>query len=480
MIKNIPFVFVLIILCFNNFYAQNNEELITVVGSKMIGKNVNGEMVREVFGNVVLTQGNVKVTCDHAIQFISNNNAELIENVVVTQDSLTITTDRGFYYGNERKAESNSGVILDDKKVILAADSGEYFFRLSKAYFRHNVKLFDTVTTLTSKALTYFKNENRMIAIGDVKIVDKENIITSDSLEYFRNTRITYAYKNVNIKNFRNNVVIYGDHLEDYAKNGYTLVNLNPLLIQVDTTSIIPIDSVLQSSSDSLKTYKLDTLIIKSQTMEAFRKTDRTENDSSFQDIFKATDSVKIVRERFASLNDLTTYYRDDQKIITKKISNDAKQPILWYGNSQLTGDSITIYLRENRIKLLDVDNSSFLLSQDSIYINRFNQLSGERIEVEFSGGEISKTKVFGDVHSIYYMYEDTTRNGLTKSSSQSATINFDNKKVSEVKLYGTPSSEYYPENKVVGKELSFTLPDYVFHNNRPSKKILLSQLKNE
>jgi hypothetical protein len=48
---------------------------------------------------------------------------------------------------------------------------------------------------------------------------------------------------------------------------------------------------------------------------------------------------------------------------------------------------------------------------------------------------------------------------------------------VSAVRLYGSPNSEYYPENKVEGKELSFTLPEYVFYKNRPTKKELLIQL---
>ncbi len=446
--------------------------MITVVGKKMIGKSVNGEAIREVFGDVVVTQGNVRITCEHAVQFLSQNDAQLIGNVIVTQDSVTITTDQGFYYGDERKAESYSGVTLNDKKVILSADTGEYYFRLDKAFFRHNVKLYDTATTLTSKVLTYYKSEDRMVAVGDVKIINNESIISADSLEHFRNTRVTYAYKNVRIKNTKNNVVIYGDHLEDYAQNSYTLVNLNPLLVQVDTIYAGVPDSLTGISDGTIKassgTFRLDTLIIKSKIMEAYHDT---------SNIFKATDSVKIVRDRFASINDLTTYYKSQHELITKKVNEEANQPILWYENSQLTGDSITIYLNDNSIKLLDVDRRAFLLSQDSIFQNRFNQLSGNRIEVEFTGGDISKTRVFGGVHSIYYMFEGHTPNGLTKSSSETAMINFEDRKVSAVRLYGSPNSEYYPENKVEGKELSFTLPEYVFYKNRPSKEVLLNQI---
>jgi hypothetical protein len=39
-----------------------------------------------------LTQGDVIITCQKAIQYISRNDAELIGNVVVRQDSLIIET----------------------------------------------------------------------------------------------------------------------------------------------------------------------------------------------------------------------------------------------------------------------------------------------------------------------------------------------------------------------------------------------------
>lgn len=454
---------ILLILFFSSrvFYAQE-EEIITVIGDSLKGKNLNGEIIREVFGHVVLTQGDVKITCNRAVQFISQNNAELIGNVIVTQDSMIITTERGFYYGNEKRAESNVGVTLNDQKVILIADTGEYFFKDDKAFFKHNVKLYDTTTTLTSDKLTYYKNENRAVAVGNVKIVDPENKIFADSLVHFRESRITFASDNVQIKSLTNNTIILGDHLEDYAQKFYTIVDKNPLLIQVDTTTIQ--DSLLSGNE---KKIRFDTLIIKAQVMEAFRDT---------VNIFKAKDSVKIVRGSFASNNDFTIYYRDEQKILTKSVSEN--EPILWYQNSQLSGDSVLIFLRNNQIKLLEVNNNAFVLSQDSLYKNRFDQISGDRLLIYFDNGEIIKTEVFGKVHSIYYLYEDNLPNGLIKSSSQSAAIKFENKKVSEVRLYGIPNSEYHPENQVQGKELSFTLPEYVLHKNRPVKEKLLKGIK--
>ncbi|MHB1688516.1 MAG: OstA-like protein [Ignavibacteriaceae bacterium] len=465
-IKKIKFFFIIFIFTGISFAQQ---QIITVTGGKDVFHNINGESIDTVYGNVVITQGNVVITCDKAVRFISENKAELIGNVVAKQDTITITTDHGYYFGNERKAESNSGVKLDDKKVILTADTGDYFFDLDKAIFKSKVKLYDTASTLTSNKLTYFKDEGKAIAVGNVKIIQKKNIIEADSLTHFRESGITFAYDNVKISNTSNSAKIYGDHLEDYPKKFYSLIDKNPLLIQIDSSYFFQKDTSSRNGKDSVKTLKIDTLLIKSSRMESYRDT---------INVFKAEDSVEIVRGNFASKNDYSEYFRSQGKIVTDKINDKAAQPIIWYDNSQLTGDSVTIFMKDNKINLLDVNRNAFILSQNIKYPNRFDQISGDKFIIHFDDNGINQTEVYGKVYSIYYLYDDNTPNGLVKSSSQTAKIFFEDKKVSQVNLYGTPNSEYYPEVKVKGNELSFTLPDYVFYNNRPTKEKLLSGLE--
>jgi lipopolysaccharide export system protein LptA len=439
--------------------AQEKQEIIKVLGDSLRGKVIDGESVREVYGNVVLTQGNVVITCNQAIQYISKNNAILTGNVIVKQDSLTITTEEGFYFGNERKTRSVTGISLDDQKIILEADSGEYYFNDDKAFFQSHVVLYDSTTTMFANELTYFQKEDRAVAVGNVKIVDKSNVITSDTLEHFRKTKVSFADGDVKIRSLENNTTIFGQHLEDYPETKYTLIKEYPVLIQIDTS--FTTDSTLQ----------LDTLIIKAETMEAFRDSSNT---------FKAIDSVKILRGEFASVNDFTLYLRSDGKIITRKISDESNQPVLWQENSQLTGDSVTIYIKDKKINQLDVMNDAFMLSQNEDYKDRFDQTSADTIKLFFSNSKIKKVEFLGDVRSIYYLYEDSTANGLNKSSAMSATIHFDNNEVSKVKLYGKPTSEYHPENKVVGNEKLFTLPKFKFYENRPVKHILLKVIPQE
>jgi lipopolysaccharide export system protein LptA len=450
---SILLTFFLITSCIS-LYSQNEGEKIIVIGDSLFGKIVDGESVREVVGNVRLRQGNVLVTCNKAIQYLARNEAELIGNVIARQDSLTLKTEKGFYYGDLKKTKSTSGIILDDTKVVLSADSGEYFFNDARAFFQTNVNLIDSTTKMFANELTYFKDIDKSISVGNVRINDGNNIIKADTLTNFRKTKYSVADGDVSIKNLKDNITIFGSHLEDNGELKYTLINKNPLLIQIDTT--------FNKSEDSLKSVSIDTLFIKSKVMEGFR---------SETNIFKATDSVKILRGNFASINDLTTYYRDKEKIITDKIREDAPRPKLWYENSQLTGDSITIYLKHGQITTLDVNGNSFMLSQNKNYNTRFDQTSSDSISLHFSANRLQRADFSGKVQSIYYLYDEEKPNGLIKSTAQKTVIIFENNEVEQVQMYGSPTSEYHPEEKVAGLERTFTLPKFVFYENRPVRE---------
>ncbi|MBZ0198604.1 MAG: hypothetical protein K8H86_01965, partial [Ignavibacteriaceae bacterium] len=60
---NLIFIKIFILLSFINIYAQEKKEPMTIVGDSLVGSFVNGETIREVYGNVFLTQGNLVITC---------------------------------------------------------------------------------------------------------------------------------------------------------------------------------------------------------------------------------------------------------------------------------------------------------------------------------------------------------------------------------------------------------------------------------
>ncbi|MBU1096253.1 MAG: LPS export ABC transporter periplasmic protein LptC [Bacteroidetes bacterium] len=434
-------------------FAQKDEK-ITILGDSLVGKYIDGQNIREILGNVVMTQGNVRITCKKAIQYLARNEAELIGDVVAVQDSITIYTERGFYFGNEKYTFSETPVKLNDGHITLTADKGYYYFDDDRAEFFNNVKLKDSVNTLLADQLIYYNNLDKAVSIGNVKIFDDKSEITADSLVHFRNKDLSYGYSNIKIQYPENNVIITGGYLKDDGVNKYTFISQNPALTQIDT-------------SDN---GQLDTLIVISKVMEAYQ-------DSTKKLV--ASDSVKVIRSSFYSINNYSIMFRAKDEILTYKLETDVTQPIVWYENSQLTGDTVKVKFKDKKIKWIDVLGNSFVLSKEENYENRFNQISGERTIMYFDENKLQKTEVIGNVLSYYYVFEEDEPNGVLKSSSERAKLLFKDNTVSDVKLYGSIKSEFHPENLIKGKEREFTLPSFVLYTNKPDKKNILDVIPN-
>ncbi len=436
-------------------FAQEIKVVQLINADSLVGTSINNERVRILFGNVQLIHEDIRIFCDKGIQYLESNKAELEGNIKIIQGNQILTTNKGFYYGNTKTAVGTKGITLQDGNLYLKANEGEYFFNEKKSFFRGNVLLNDDTTQLTSKQLTYFTQQEIAIAIGNVKVQQFENVIYADTLVYDRINRFSRANGNVIAFNQKDNLKIYSDYLENDQTRSYSYVTGNPVLIQIDTTS----------------EERVDTLIIVSSTMEAFRDT---------SDIFIAKDSVQIWRGDFSALSPYAIYNKKEGKIFTS--TEKDFQPLFWYSENLAYGDSIEIFTQGNRIEKANLYNNSFLISQDTLKPERFNQMNGNFIQLRFDAdttvekNKLKEVFIVGNALSIYYLYDENEPNGLNKSSSDSALIEIENNRVSVVKLFGSPEGEYHPEEKIIGKEKEFLLSGFKWIEERPEKYKLLNR----
>ena len=428
--------------------AQNNKMQITGDSLKQIEEN--GMRYREVIGKVIITQGNLKINCDKAIHYFEKGEAELIGNVIAVQDTISIKTPRGYYYEETRTTFSEWGIELNDSHYTLKAKKGYYYFNEKKADFTDDVSLTDRNSVMRAKNLSYFREENKAVAVGSVMIADTSSVIYADSLEHFREKKVSHGFRNVKIFNPKNRTVILSNEFRNIDSTGYASITGKPLFVQVDTTA------------DG----KQDTLYISARTMEAYQ-------DST--DRFVATDSVKMFRSNFAALNNLTTLFRKEDKIFTYRLESDLNPPVIWYEDSQMFGDSITLGMKEKKLKLIEVVQNAFMLSLNEGQQFRYDQMSGRKILIHFTEGEINRIDVDGALLSIYYLYEEKEPNGLVKASSERGKMFFKEKKIDDVKLYGSVVSEYHPENVILGKEKDFTLPGFIIYPAKPRREDFLT-----
>ena len=446
---------------------------------ELSGSMVDGQSIRQAKGDVEFAQGNVRVFCNSATQYITENRIELIGNVKIYQDTVTLFTEKATYYGDEKRAVCNGAVTLKDPNATLRSDNGVYTFNDAKAFFKGDVIIVNPEYRITSSELIYFRNTEESFATGDVVVTTDSAVISADKIDFlkrdgltfargsvriesdstiiladtatdFSNERRSVATGNVSINSINNSTIAYADRLENLEREKFTKLTSNAFLIQIENG--------------------IDTMMINSDTMLAVR---------SIPESYTALNNVEIIRGNFYSKCGEAKYFKEIETVSLNKL------PIVWQDNLQLTGDSIYAELPGNKLQSIfakrnsEAPNSSasfaISLSSDSAFSGRPDQISGADISIRFNDDKITGIDVTGNARSIYFMYELGRANGLNRIEGEELFIYCDDEeKVSKIKVLSDPKGEYVPERLIA--TVNQTLPGFELREDKPVRSKLLNK----
>lgn len=404
-------LFLIAILSLNASGQDSTSQIVRLIhADSLVGYSSGGNSFRELNGHVLFSQGQTTLSCDRALQNLTTNQVDLFGNVVVHDDTLTLKAKQARYFAKTKTVYCDYGVYLNDTKRTLTADKGDYNSTDKVAHFAGNVFVQDSLSQLFANQLVYYREEGKTFADGDVRIISKENHVT-----------------------------VYGGHFENYEKKKYSMMKLAPVLVQIDT------------ASDG----KIDTLMIKSRLMEAFRDT--------VEERFVATDSVEVIRSELMARCGLGTYFANDSLIVL------VSSPVVWYEDNQLTGDSISVYLHNKMVSRVHVVGFAFALSQsDSLYQDRFNQLKGKELTMYLNKKKVERIVVDNNAVSLYYLYDKNKPNGVNKVSGDKVVMYFRDGKIDKISVTGGVEGDYYPEKLIKGEVESYNLEGFRLYTDKP------------
>lgn len=456
-------------------FAQETVELKNA--DRLTGKTIDGKSVREAEGNVQFVQGNIRVFCNSATQFLDENRIVLVGNVRIYQDTLTLTTSRGVYYGNEKRATGEGNVTLQDPNATLRANSGTYFFNEAKAIFNGDVIIRNPEYQITSRELTYFRMTEDSYAKGNVKVETDSAVITAENVDFLKRQGLSFAYQSARLVS--DSTIITADTLKDFSFQNRSEASGNVKIVSENNAAVIT-GNFLENFEDSNYTKITgdvtlqqveqnesgisDTLFIYSNMMEAFRNEPER---------YTASGNVETIRTDFMSRSENAFYFRDNETIALNG------NPVVWQNNSQMTGDSIYAQLPGNRLQTIYVmkfansERQSFLISQsDTVnFIDRFNQVSGDNITINFLDDKVNNVLSNNNSSSIYFLYDDNGfANGVNKISGVDMRVLFDTtQQVDKIVIEQDPTGQYASENNI--SEINLRLPGFIWREDKPTRK---------
>ena len=439
-------------------------------------------------GNVIFTQGDtLKMTCDYIEYDGSKKLATAWGNVLLERPDMNLRTDTLYLDRLSSKAYYKTlGTILDEE-TKLTSNRGIYFMDLKKYRFISNVKINDPEYQLKSQRLDYFTESDRAFFYGKTTIKGEEYQIYCEEGTY--DTKLQKGNFKKNSIIFYNNKEIRGDSLYfeneiDYAAatNNISIIDtLNKSVINGHYGEIFKArdSAIITRRAMAINIVDQDSLFIHADTLIAtgpsekrilrgyydvrvFKSDLRGKSDSLHLD--QSTGLIKMLK---LPLN------RKENQILTESQKN-GRNPILWFGKSQMSGDEIflTSDTKTQKLDSLKIIGNSWIIEKDSISEAGFNQIKGGLLDGLFENGKLKEIDITKNTEVIYYMYSDEENEliGIDKTTCSSLKMITKDNQIEDITFFVSPDGQLLPEKDLPQNERK--LKGFIWRENERPKNI--------
>nr|WP_246516265.1 OstA-like protein [Aequorivita echinoideorum] len=428
-------------------------------------------------GQVYIIHEGVEMWCDQAFVYLKNNFVKAYGKVRITQgDTVSMDSQYAEYNGNTQFAFASGNVILTEPKTTLATDT-LYFDRIKQqAYYRTGGTVRDTASVLTSKSGRYFAESKKYQFLQDVKIVNPKYTVNSNQLDFFSETGAAYLYGPSTIVSETSTVYCERGYYDTRGDTGYFVKNSK---VDYENRTLYG-DSIyfdrnksFASATNNIKV--LDTAnqsIIRGHYAEVFREKDSVfitkravavtvrDNDSIYvhADTLQVTGKpeLRVIKGFYRArlfkpgkLGDEPTSGKCDSIYVYEKtgITKLLRNPVLWSGENQMTGDTIHILSDTitDQLDTLKVFNNAFLIQKDSLSTG-FNQVKGERLIGLFTNNELDTVNINRNAEVIYYSRNDAGELvGINNTLSSSIQMYLEEQQVAGIRFIKKATGKVYP-----------------------------------
>lgn len=157
----------------------------------------------------------------------------------------------------------------------------------------------------------------------------------------------------------------------------------------------------------------------KADSLEALRKSKEIP-DTTRMRIINVYNNAKIFKSDLQAKADSMFYSSLDSTI---RMYN---KPMIWTQNSQLSGDTINLQMKNKKLDNLDMFPAAFIVNIEKNDSTHFNQAGGKFMHGTFKNGKLNSFTIIGNAETIYFK-RDSVKNTVTDMSrTQSGKARFD------------------------------------------------------
>lgn len=426
-------------------------------------------------GNVKVNHDGVVLTCNKAYFFQKENYLKAFGNVQLVQgDTLFLNSKYAEYSGNEKKAFATGNAVLTSPDATLQTDTINFDRNIQEVFYNTKGTIVNKDNTLVSKSGRYYVEQKKFQFLTEVTITNPKYVIKSNHLDYYSNSGHTYLFGPSTITSKAN--YIYTEkgfydtkkNLAHFLRKSY--IKYDDRRIEGDSLFYNRNTEFASATRNVKITDSINKGIVKGHYAELYKLKDSmfvtkravainlVENDSVYihgqkllvtgkegERILRAFKNVRFYKIDMSGKCD--SIHSDSKSALTKLIGN----PILWNGESQITGDIMHL-IGDNKTRKIDslkVLNNTFLISKDTLGTG-YNQVKGLNLFGKFRDGKLHDVDVVKNTEVIYFMRNDANELiGINKNVSSKINLILENNAVETITFYNKVDGDIFPEDEL-------------------------------
>jgi lipopolysaccharide export system protein LptA len=478
---------------------------------------------------VKLTDGKTTLTTEELHYDVNARVGEYYNGGTLVNKNSVLTSQEGTYYSELKDAYFKKNVRLKDPAYELASDSllyntetelttfvaptfikdssgrtiqtseGYYDLKNKQAFFGKRPQIQDGATFVTADVINTNDSSGISILTGNAVYTDTAQgvSILANLIRTNRDSGTMLATQKplMIIKQERDSIYITADTLfsgrmADMVKQldslkrmdttGTFAGNYSPPPTSPATTGPTTMAEETAISDTSLPLTMADTAQLSaindsltaqqnaiSDSMRSVTVNDtvRNKNDSADR-YFQAYHHVRIFSDSMQAVSD-SLFYSGRDSIFRLFID-----PVMWTGNSQVTGDTIYLFTKNKKPREIQVFENGMAVERSGE--DMYNQVRGNRMYAYFDEGNINLMRAKGNAESVYYVLDDDSAVvGVNKVVGDLIDMRFSNTELDRVVVIGQPSGNLIPLTQAT--EQDKTLRDFKWMDaRRPKNKFEL------
>ncbi|QSW91526.1 OstA-like protein [Flavobacterium endoglycinae] len=423
-------------------------------------------------GNVKVNHDGVVLTCNKAYYFQKENYLKAFGNVQLVQgDTLFLNSKYAEYSGNIKKAFATGDAVMTSPDATLQTDTINFDRNIQQVFYNTKGTIVNKDNTLVSKSGRYYVAEKKFQFLTEVIITNPKYVIKSNHLDYYSNSGHTYLFGPSTITSKAN--YIYTEkgfydtkkNLAHFLRRSY--IKYDDRLIEGDSLYYNRNIEFASATRNVKITDSINRGLVKGHYAEIYKLKDSmfvtkravainlVENDSVYihgkklmvtgkegERILRAFNNVRFYKTDMSGKCD--SIHSNSKTALTKLIGH----PILWNGESQITGDIMHL-IGDNKTRKLDslkVLNNTFIISKDTLGTG-YNQVKGLNLFGKFREGKLHDVDVIKNTEVIYFMRNDANELiGINKNVSSKINMILENNAVDNITFFNRVDGDIYPE----------------------------------